>query len=167
MYDFVIMLLFDETTTTRIQAMKDKLYRQGVSSREKPWPPHVTVDLYQEISITDLLEAVDSFIDSFSAFSVSFSNLACFGNRVLYLKPEPHPSFKLIKEQADKRLGAYIIENNRKRQVYIPHITLAINNDITTAKRLIEPDFQPFSGRISCLAVYSRRMVLQEKYQLV
>ena len=165
MYDYVVMLLFEEIGAEMIRYLKDGLKAQGVKSREKAWPPHITVDLYKGIEIKELLAMIDAYVKELRAFPVYIRRMADFHGKVLYLSFDNEPELQEIKERFDELLAAYRLVVN-KRDIYTPHATLAINRDIETARKLLADVFVPFRGRIAYLAVYSRDMQLLKKYRL-
>ena len=165
MYDYVMMLLFDEDSEIRIRKMKDFLKRNKITSREKPWAPHITVDLYQGITKELLIEKTDHLTETLRMFPVIFETIDNFHQRVLFLKPEAKAEFWQIKQKADELLGKYRVRPD-DGESYVPHVTLAINKDIREATELIQAEFRPFSGEISYLALYQRNMELVKLYRL-
>lgn len=166
MYDYVVMLLFEDICAEKIRYLKDILTNEGIKSREKPWPPHITVDLYKGIKIDDLLEKIDSYAKGLSAFPIYIRGVNDFHDKVLYLEFTGEPQFQEIKDKFDELLSDYRIEEN-KRDAYIPHATLVINQDIEPARKIMKEHFEPFAGKMIYLAVYDRSLRLLKKYSLV
>ena len=165
MWDYVIMLLFDENTSKKIEDLKDLLKSKNIFSTERPWPPHITVDLYKGISINALIDIINQFIGEIDAFYVDFKGLNKFDNRVLYLEPEINENFQVIKNHSDLMLSAYRIEENKKYE-YTPHATLVINDDISGAMKILNSHFKPFRGSVKYLCVFNESMELQKQYSL-
>ena len=144
MWDYYIAFTFDEQTNERINKLK-LILQNKVKNEIKPWPPHITIDLYKGISLAEVTNITKQIAEEIESFSVTFSNLNDFDGKVLYLEPKNNADLRAIKQQFDLLLNQYRIPENI-RPSYNPHATLCISDSITTAKNLILQDFKPFTG---------------------
>ena len=159
-YNYVVCFMFDELSSSKIQNIKDFLKENNIETIEKPWPPHITIDLYENIDKSTLIEKTNEIANNINNFSVKLSEINQFGNSVLYLQPEDTTIFNKIKKHFDKTLSQYRISEIIEREVYTPHSTLLINQNVETAKSLLNKTFEPFEVNISNITIYNKNMEL-------
>jgi len=165
MWDYLIFLGFDKNANTQIEALKVKLYENDVFSSAKSWPPHITIDLYQDIQLSELISIVDKIVDQLKPIDLTFKNLNDFNQTVLYLEPANNNELQSIKQVFDEKLGIYTILDN-KREEYIPHVTLLINEDITKAKNILTNSFTPIHAKATHLFIFAKDQTLVKSYEL-
>jgi len=165
MYDFVTVLVFDDNTNMQIVSFAHFLESYGIETVRK-LPPHITIDLYENLSSDVLISTIDCFIDEISSIPFRFIKLDNFDNEVLFLKPDNVEAFESVKSIFDTNLGDYSIKDNANRGIYNPHMTLVSSSDTTEAERILNEQFYPFESNASGLCVYSKNKQLVKRYDL-
>jgi len=165
-YDYVVCFMFDEVSSAKIQNIKNFLKDNNIETKEKPWPPHITLDLYENINKITLIEKTSEIVNNLNAFKLKLNEINQFGSSVLYLQPEDTTIFTKIKKQFDKTFSQYRIAEIIEREVYTPHVTLLINQDVESAKSFLTSAFEPFEVNISNIAIYSKNMELIHNFTL-
>ena len=165
MYDFVADLIFDEETNIKNISLKSLLQSYGVKPTGK-LPPHITIDLYENIDAEMLIATLNQFATNIKAFSFQFAEIGNFDNKVLFLRPDNIADFQNIKVLFDTYLGEYRIKNNANQGIYRPHLTLTSSEDITSSQTILENNFTPFDGNVAQICVYSKNKELIKRYDL-
>lgn len=165
MYDYVAVLIFDEETNIKIISLKSKSEIYGAKLIEK-LPPHITIDLYENIGADNLIMTIDKFISEIHSFPFQFIKFDNFNNNILFLKPNNEEEFVKIKNLFDLYLKDFIIKNNPNEGIYKPHSTLISGGDITNAQEYLQNQFSVFEGKVTQLCVFSNDKKLIRKYDL-
>lgn len=165
MYDYVAILTFEENTLLRISLLREILENNGYKCALK-LPPHITIDLYEDIDESEIVNLIDKFIEEIHSFTFQFESIADFDNKVLFIKPNNIEMFEKIKNLFDLYLGNYKIKNNANNGIYKPHVTLLNNGDIVNAKAILNQQFNLFDGKITQLCIYAKNKQLIKKYDL-
>lgn len=166
-YNFVLFVMFDEVTSLKIIEIKNFLKLNNIQTTEKAWPPHITIDLYENISEEEIKTLTAQAVKDFKPFNFDFFQSNTFGERVLFLEPNNKKEFENIKNKFDQVFKDYkvneIVEMNRK---YSPHATLAISDDFTQGKELLDSTFKPIKATATKVAIYKKDMTLVKEFDL-
>ena len=165
-YNYVVCFMFDEPSSSKIQKMKNFLKENNIETKEKPWPPHITLDLYENIDKTTLIDKTSEITNNLSSFKVNLNEINQFGDSVLYLQPEDTTILKKIKKQFDKTLEDYRIAEIIERELYTPHVTLLINQNVANAKNILNNIFEPFEVNVTNIAIYNKNLELIHNFTL-
>ena len=165
MYDYVLQYGFDKNIQKTIQEIKECLKNNKIEDRERNWPPHITIDLYNCKNQNEFIEQLDKTVGQIKSFEIECKNLNNFNEETLYIEPYNKEILLELKELFDKELAKYRLESRKKRE-YKPHITLCTNNDLTRAKEIAKQKFEPFVARIKYLWFYNCDMELIKEYEL-
>lgn len=144
MYDYVLQYGFDKETQEHIQSIKNTLKLNKVEDRERNWPPHITIDLYNCKNKNEFIENLDRIIKNINSFNIEFRNLNNFDDETLYIEPYNKDTLMNLKSIFDEELKSYRLEKRLKR-VYQPHITLCTNDDLSIAYKIADEEFSPFN----------------------
>lgn len=165
MYDYVLQLLYDDETTNEITELKNILVKNNIENNERPWLPHITIDLYYNVNSVEFISILDNFIKIKKQFNFEFDKLGKIDKGVLFLVPNNIEELVKIKEELNIKLDKYRI-NDRRNKDYIPHSTLTINKDVTYAEKLLSQNFAPIKCTVKYLCIYNSDMELIKKYEL-
>ena len=165
MYDYVVLLTFNEEANAKIIFFKNILKSNNIKSSEK-LPPHVTIDLYENIDSDTIIKIIDQFIEQIKSFSFQFIRINTFDNKVLFFQPNNVEQFEAIKSIFDIYLSKFQIKENANRGLYKPHATIVTDNNVTHAEEILNEHFTPFEGSVSGLCIYSKDKQLIKKYKL-
>ena len=162
MYDYVMMLCFDDATEARIKKLILKLGNFGLPASRKPWPPHITIALFKGIEISELIKQSDELFADSTSFPISFTSFNDFHQRVFYLQPQTSNDLLAIYSKTIAKLGNYFYQ--QKQPIFTPHVTLGIWAEVRTAKEILKDECTVFAGNVASLRIYSRQVVLQKCY---
>lgn len=165
-YDYAVYIVFDDAVNKNIQKIKNTLVNNNFPTTEKPWPPHITIDLYNNISLEEVKFLTQKMAKETMPFAFEFDALNTFGNKVLFLQPNQKEKFEQIKQKFNLTFKSYRIDELIKQhQTYSPHATLSIFNDVMPAKQFLESDFQPIKAVANKFAIYRKDMSLVEVFE--
>lgn len=162
MYDYVVVLLFDDKTNIKLLSLKNML---EVESTLK-LPYHITIDLYENITSNKLTTIIDQFISEINLFPFRFIKVDNFDNNVLFLQPDNEEKFLKIKNLFDLHLSEFKIKDNTNNGIYKPHTTLIKGEDIVNSQLYLETQFTQFDGNVTGLGVFSKDKTLIKGYKL-
>jgi 2'-5' RNA ligase len=164
MYDYVAVIMFDDNTTSKILDFKNIFGTDKIKDNKK-LPPHITIDLYENIDTYTIIKIVDQFIDKINKFSFKFIGVDNFDNRVIFLKPDNEEYFNKIKNVFDSNLGKFKIKANANNDNYKPHLTIARNKS-SKAENILKEKFVPFESKIDTIAIFNVNKDLVKKYKI-
>ncbi len=165
MYDYVLQLGFDEETEKYIRQIKTVLKENDIPDKEKPWRPHITIDLYNCANREFFISQVTEIIKDLKTFTLTFSNLNNFNEETLYIEPFNKEELDHLKELFDIKLNTYRLPKRLNRP-YRPHVTLCTNDNLTKAKEIATNNFKPFKGYVKYLWIYTPKLELIKEYEL-
>ncbi len=165
MYDFVLQFGFDKKTQDYVQNIKNILKLNNVTDKERNWPPHITIDLYDCKNKDEFIEKVDKIVQNINSFTIEFRNLSNFDNETLYIEPYNKNNLMFLKSLFDEKLKSYRLEKSLKRE-YRPHVTLCTNNDLSSAYKIASKEFSHFNGMVKYIWCYNQNMELLKEYIL-
>lgn len=143
--------LFDAAASRRIERIRERLYQAGVSRKPAlDIPPHITLGRFDLADLAAVTAHLSQMVSEQPAIPVQFIGLGQFGDAVLYIAPADSPQLRGLRHRVTSGLKCH------EEYDWVPHTTLLYRQPehMAAARRLIEADFEPFTGWLNRLVVY-------------
>ena len=152
------MVMFDERTERRIQALKAAACAEQQAC--DILPPHLTLGVYVGLSLPALQGWAAEFAARRQPVTVTFERVEILGSRVCYLYPAQSPALEGLHQDFHQRYDDHAGEVGRPYSLaagrWVPHCTLLIEEDPRRGERAAQnaaAAFVPFSGTVNGSAI--------------
>ena len=154
---YAIELFLDQETCKHIRRVWERIHDLGIGGPlyDSGAFPHITLSIFDQLDLETSKEGIDLLAERFSAFDLTFTEVATFteARNVVFLKAEKSPRLTEM-----KRLLSTTLEDTPAEEWYysrqdrwIPHVTLAIDvpiDTMSTAVRIAGDIPLPLESRI-------------------
>lgn len=175
-----VVARFDSATEDLILKWKAKAHSlQQTIYADKPWCPHLTISLYENVSITELCDWTDEYTESQLRMPLQFNSLGVFSHGkhldtdVIFVNP--CSSLELLDfyfgyhHKLDEYCGSSGVEYSTTYGSPVLHSTITIckKNDFNKVFDYLRDEFVAISGKIVALEIYELPMKFVKRYDLL
>lgn len=164
---YAIELYFDDEGTKKVNKIRNELIKNGLIIDEGT-NPHVTLAIFKDLDIKNLIDELKEFTKDLSPFSLTFSSVGMFTSEisVVFLAPivtsnllKVHQKFYDYFKIYEKNASSYYLPNN-----WVPHCTLTMDNKIKETFDVLKKIKLPFKvsvTKIGVLEFYPNRQIFE------
>jgi 2'-5' RNA ligase len=149
---FAVSLLFNSDIATAISARWKRLADAGISSSmlDLNYPPHVTLAVYDELSVDAAVASLDQFLHNVDQIEVTLTGLSTFGSGsgVCYAALAPSPDLMGLHATTIAAIGETCRPHYQAGR-WTPHCTLATgmtDAELDRARSLLAQDWRSLAG---------------------
>jgi len=150
---FAVSLLFNSDIASAISERWKRLADAGISSSmlDLKYPPHVTLGVYDELSLDAVVGRLDRVFHHVDQIAVTLAGLSTFGSGsgVCYAALAPAPDLMRLHATIIATIGETCRPHYQPGR-WTPHCTLAMgmtDAEMDRARSLLEQDWRSLAGR--------------------